>query len=264
MGEERVEGQRQEQCVCVEIGDCLEAPALAQPLAAFPREGFTPCLTASTQNAFISVPECRICQEEEDPSQLETPCDCSGTLKYAHRQCVQRWCDEKGDTICEICQQPYRHGYNVSQLRLHAGSVAVDLSDTWRMELRDPRILALAAAQRRFMELNYEDVTAVSSGSAVCCRSVALILMALLLLRHATAIAAATGDQDALMFLMIFLLRVAGFLLPCYILIRAMNTLHRGQQQQVQAAAAMTAALLRARHHPRGIRVALVPAVDLP
>lgn len=27
------------------------------------------------------------------------------TLQYAHRRCVQRWCNEKGDTICEICHQ---------------------------------------------------------------------------------------------------------------------------------------------------------------
>jgi hypothetical protein len=26
-------------------------------------------------------------------------------LQYAHRGCVQRWCDEKGSTICEICLQ---------------------------------------------------------------------------------------------------------------------------------------------------------------
>lgn len=26
-------------------------------------------------------------------------------LQYAHRRCVQRWCNEKGNTTCEICQQ---------------------------------------------------------------------------------------------------------------------------------------------------------------
>jgi len=25
--------------------------------------------------------------------------------QYAHRGCVQRWCDEKGSTLCEICLQ---------------------------------------------------------------------------------------------------------------------------------------------------------------
>lgn len=89
-----------------------------------------------------SISQCRICHEEEreeGPSKsLETPCACSGTLKvrkremeenffwvssilslfdvlrlfvlsfscqFAHRECIQRWCDEKGDTTCEICLQ---------------------------------------------------------------------------------------------------------------------------------------------------------------
>lgn len=29
----------------------------------------------------------------------------SWLLQYAHRRCVQRWCNEKGDTMCEICHQ---------------------------------------------------------------------------------------------------------------------------------------------------------------
>ncbi|KAJ0038581.1 hypothetical protein Pint_22210 [Pistacia integerrima] len=50
------------------------------------------------------VVECRICQDEDEDSNMETPCSCCGSLKYAHRRCVQRWCNEKGDTTCEICQ----------------------------------------------------------------------------------------------------------------------------------------------------------------
>jgi len=26
-------------------------------------------------------------------------------VQYAHRACVQRWCNEKGDTTCEICHE---------------------------------------------------------------------------------------------------------------------------------------------------------------
>lgn len=28
-----------------------------------------------------------------------------GLVQYAHRKCVQHWCDEKGDITCEICHQ---------------------------------------------------------------------------------------------------------------------------------------------------------------
>ena len=30
-------------------------------------------------------------------------------FQYAHHKCVQRWCDEKGDTICEICHEVNLH-----------------------------------------------------------------------------------------------------------------------------------------------------------
>lgn len=33
---------------------------------------------------------------------LELVCHC---LQYAHHACIQRWCNEKGDTVCEICLQ---------------------------------------------------------------------------------------------------------------------------------------------------------------
>ncbi|KAH1111294.1 hypothetical protein GYH30_009898 [Glycine max] len=55
------------------------------------------------EEQLIQMAECHICQEEDGVSNLETPCACSGSLKYAHRKCVQHWCDEKGDITCEIC-----------------------------------------------------------------------------------------------------------------------------------------------------------------
>ncbi|OEL16982.1 hypothetical protein BAE44_0021997 [Dichanthelium oligosanthes] len=109
--------------------------------------------------------ECRICQEEGDEAYMETPCSCKGSLKaslinflyfsfrcsslilgypikflllpherkfyllqYAHQRCVQRWCNEKGDTVCEICLQQltpnytaplklFRHGRNLINFR---------------------------------------------------------------------------------------------------------------------------------------------------
>ncbi|CAJ1939347.1 unnamed protein product [Sphenostylis stenocarpa] len=51
------------------------------------------------------VVECRICQEEDQVQAMEAPCSCNGTLKFAHRKCIQRWCNKKGNTICEICNQ---------------------------------------------------------------------------------------------------------------------------------------------------------------
>ncbi|CAK9138110.1 unnamed protein product [Ilex paraguariensis] len=60
---------------------------------------------AGEEEPLIQTVECRICQEEDNIKNLEVPCACSGSLKFAHRNCVQRWCNEKGDITCEICHQ---------------------------------------------------------------------------------------------------------------------------------------------------------------
>ncbi|RZR71621.1 hypothetical protein BHM03_00006115 [Ensete ventricosum] len=87
---------------------------------------------AEEKEPLIQMVDCRICQEEDHIKNLEAPCACSGSLKltalrskflyngnlllscshldfyvvqYAHRACVQRWCNEKGDITCEICHE---------------------------------------------------------------------------------------------------------------------------------------------------------------
>lgn len=58
-----------------------------------------------TKSSKQRISRCRICHEEEAESFFEVPCACSGTVKFAHRDCIQRWCNEKGNTTCEICLQ---------------------------------------------------------------------------------------------------------------------------------------------------------------
>ncbi|XP_024542948.1 uncharacterized protein LOC9635593 isoform X1 [Selaginella moellendorffii] len=225
--------------------------------------------------------ECRICQEEDDVGNLEAPCACSGSVKYAHRKCVQRWCNEKGDTTCEICQKPYQPGYTAPPRPVEPEGTPIDLSGNWgitgphQLDLRDPRILAMAA-ERHFLDSDYDEYASANASSAACCRSAALILMALLLLRHALAMASSGADDDTsalftvspslsfspcgstniyiyiymYMFspcelVQLFLLRAAGFLLPCYIMLRALSILQRRRQQQ-EATMAEVAILIQA------------------
>ncbi|KAL0917038.1 hypothetical protein M5K25_012078 [Dendrobium thyrsiflorum] len=209
--------------------------------ACFVKEGN---LVSEENEPLIQLVECRICQEEDQIKNLETPCSCSGSLKYAHRECVQRWCNEKGDIICEICHEPYKPGYTAPP-RLPPDETTIDISGGWTItgtsiDLRDPRILAMAAAQRRFLEAQYDDDDdATNASGATFCRSAALILMALFLLRHALSMTTA-GDDDASSYFSIFLMRVAGILLPCYIMVWAISILNRRRQRQ--EAAAMAAA----------------------
>ncbi|CAI0431487.1 unnamed protein product, partial [Linum tenue] len=222
----------------------------------------------------IQTVECRICQEEDSLVNLEVPCACSGSLKYAHRKCVQRWCNEKGDIICEICHKPYQPGYTAPPPPPQPEDTAIDIGEGWTiagtpLDLRDPRILAMAAAERHYLEAEYDEYADSSANGAAFCRSAALILMALLLLRHAMSLSNSDDDDDdASTFFSLFLLRAAGFLLPCYIMAWAISILQRRRHRQQEAAAlaaSEVAFMIQAGQHP-GLHftVAAGPALTTP
>uniref|UniRef100_A0A1J3INP6 Putative E3 ubiquitin ligase SUD1 n=1 Tax=Noccaea caerulescens TaxID=107243 RepID=A0A1J3INP6_NOCCA len=212
----------------------------------------------------IASAECRICQDECPIKNLESPCSCSGSLKYAHRKCVQRWCNEKGNIICEICHQPYQPGYTAPPPPLQPEETTIDIGGGWTisgLDLHDPRLLAIAEAERRYLESEYVEYTASSASGAAFCRSAALILMALLLLRHALTITDdADGEEDdPSSILSLVLLRAAGFLLPCYIMAWAISILQRRRQQQEAAALATQFALMLQSGQPRTVHFTVAP-----
>nr|GMD85579.1 RING/FYVE/PHD zinc finger superfamily protein isoform 5 [Ipomoea batatas] len=124
----------------------------------------------------IGIAECRICQEEESINNLEIPCSCSGSLK------------------------PYQPGYTAPP-RSPPEDTIIDIGGGWQisgvpLDLHDPRFLALAEAERQILEAEYDDYHATSASGAAFCRSVALILMALLLLRHAMSVTDGEGGEE--------------------------------------------------------------------
>lgn len=223
--------------------------------------------------------ECRICQEEDSVNNLESPCACSGSLKFAHRKCVQRWCNEKGDITCEICHQAYQSGYTAPPPPPTYDDATIDISGAWTiggtpLDLHDPRLLAMAAAERHLVETEYDEYEDTNANGAAFCRSAALILMALLLLRHALTLGDGDEDSDdASTFFTLFLLRAASFLLPCYIMAWAISILQRRRQRQ-EAAAALAAsdvAFMIQAGQRRGLQVTIaapgpppVPAIVSP
>ncbi|KAE8707412.1 RING/FYVE/PHD zinc finger superfamily protein isoform 2 [Hibiscus syriacus] len=222
------------------------------------------------EEPLIQAAECRICQEEDDIKNLETPCACSGSLKFAHRKCVQHWCNEKGDITCEICHQPYQPGYTAPPpTPPQSEDTTIDIGEGWTisgapLDLRDPRIIAVAAAERHLLEADYDEYADTNFSGAAFCRSAVLILMALLLLRHALYLTAGDGDDDASAFFSLFLLRAASFLLPCYIMAWAISILQRRRQRQEAAAlaAAEVAFMIAGQRHGLQFTIAPGPAAS--
>ncbi|KAG4962787.1 hypothetical protein JHK82_039473 [Glycine max] len=109
-------------------------------------------------------------------------------VQYAHRKCVHHWCDEKGDITCEICLSEVAGQYGTP------------------LEFCDPRLLAIAEAERQFLDVEYDEYAASNVRGVAFFRSTTLIL---------------------------FLLHAARFLLPCYIMAWAISILQHRQQRQV-------------------------------
>ncbi|CAI8596410.1 unnamed protein product [Vicia faba] len=114
--------------------------------------------------------QCRICHDEDEDLNMDTPCSCSGTLQYAHRICVQRWCNEKGDTTCEIFQQQFK-GYTAPQAPLfhYRGNWEIP-----RVGFNNHQFIALFPANHEFLDFNFE-YSAPSTRSRVFIRIVAII-----------------------------------------------------------------------------------------
>lgn len=54
---------------------------------------------------------CRICMEAEPVGSLVSPCRCRGTMKYVHRECLQKWratsSNQRSYYRCDQCQCRY-------------------------------------------------------------------------------------------------------------------------------------------------------------
>ncbi|KAI3688772.1 hypothetical protein L2E82_46591 [Cichorium intybus] len=176
---------------------------------------------------------------------------------------------------CRICQEedniknlePYKSGYTTPTPQ--SEDTIIDISGSWTIDgtpvdLHDPRVLAMAATEQRLLENTYNDYEDNSTSAASFCRSAAIILMALLLLRHALTIGYGDSDDndddDPSAFFALFVLRAAGFLLPCYIMIWAISILQRCRQTQETEtlAAADVAIMIQAGQH-RGLQVTIAP-----
>ncbi|RRT63908.1 hypothetical protein B296_00009662 [Ensete ventricosum] len=103
-------------------------PSFSQVISGFDRDK-EDHKVADEEEPLIQTVECRICQEEDQIKNLETPCACSG------------W---------TITGTP--------------------------LDLHDPRLLAMAAAQRHLLEAEYDEYAATNASGAAFFRSAALIV----------------------------------------------------------------------------------------
>ncbi|XP_048229476.1 uncharacterized protein LOC8268634 [Ricinus communis] len=203
------------------------------------QDNTTDCSTHRMDVDFRSSPEklveCRICHDEDEDTNMEVPCSCCGSLKYAHRKCVQRWCNEKGDTLCEICHQQFKPGYTAPPPLFHYGGIPMNFRGNWevsRRDLHNPGLIAMVTADREFVDSDFDDYLAPSPRSLICCRIIVIIFMILLVLRHTLPIILSGAGDYSMTLFMLLILRTIGILLPIYVMVKAFTAIQRRRQQQ--------------------------------
>ncbi|KAF9661728.1 hypothetical protein SADUNF_Sadunf19G0098800 [Salix dunnii] len=112
--------------------------------------------------------------------------------RFAHRKCIQRWCNKKGDITCEICNQDFSPNYSLPPPRSNPDFMAIDIRQAWghHIDLHDSHLLAL---EHQLLQSEYEDYAVANTSSLACLRSVALILLIILLLRQALMVTRESG-----------------------------------------------------------------------
>ena len=83
-------------------------------------------LAESSAVSTVSIGEmCKICHcTGEANVSLIAPCYCSGSLKYVHQECLQRWIKSSDIKRCELCKYPFAMQAKVSSivlLKYHSG-----------------------------------------------------------------------------------------------------------------------------------------------
>ncbi|XP_020105354.1 uncharacterized protein LOC109721937 [Ananas comosus] len=178
--------------------------------------------------------ECRICQEEDDQANLETPCSCCGSLKFAHRKCVQRWCNEMGGTTCEICLQQFQPNYTAPPKLLIYGRIPLNFRENLqRQQIYNLRYIPSNSTERDVVGSSTDDYSASNARRSIMyCRSVAVMFMFFLVLRDALPIIFSGAELYSLALFSFVLLRTAGLVLPLYVMLRAITAFHRRQYQR--------------------------------
>ncbi|RRT48611.1 hypothetical protein B296_00043383 [Ensete ventricosum] len=179
--------------------------------------------------------ECRICQDEDEDANMEIPCSCCGSLKYAHRKCVQKWCNEKGDTTCEICLQQFRPGYTAPPKLFLYGTTPMNFRGNWeisRQDIHNHQYITMTQTDRAFLASSYYDHAVSNARSIMYCRIVAATFMVILVLHHSLPFMAGGTEHYSIPLFTLLLLRIAGIILPLYIMLRAVTTFYQRQQPQ--------------------------------
>ena len=69
-----------------------------------------PTQDSTPENEPISSEKiCRICYDDQKEDKLISPCKCSGSVKWVHQSCLQKWIDISHKKECSTCKYKYKY-----------------------------------------------------------------------------------------------------------------------------------------------------------
>ncbi|CAL5428497.1 unnamed protein product [Camellia sinensis] len=156
----------------------------------------------------------KICQDEDEDSNMKTPCSCCGSLKIMFIADAYKDGVTRKVTVCvRYVTRPFKPGYTAPPPMFQLGSIPMNfnivcglnvfIKGNWEISRRDPNnpcFIAMVTTEPNFVDPDYDEYAAFESRSLFCCHSVAAIgnilqFMVLLILRHTLPILV-NGAQD--------------------------------------------------------------------
>jgi hypothetical protein len=67
-----------------------------------------PISAGPTSPTSVHARECRICLATDNQQDIVQPCKCTGTVQFAHLECLRSWCVNNLSLKCEICGSVYK------------------------------------------------------------------------------------------------------------------------------------------------------------
>ncbi|KAG6512536.1 hypothetical protein ZIOFF_030657 [Zingiber officinale] len=172
---------------CVDSSRCGKGSLASYGVASAPSCSVSRMTNGDGKNCG-EVAECRICQEEGDECDLESPCACTGTLKVSVSSSTLPLLKvlEEFSPVNHSVVLPIENVYRNGAIRKGISLVKSATRQSWssQFDLRESHLLAISAAEQELLNADYEDYAAAGSRVIAFCHTVALILMLLLFIRQ--------------------------------------------------------------------------------
>ncbi|CAL5425625.1 unnamed protein product [Camellia sinensis] len=195
----------------------------------------------------------KICQDEDEDSNMKTPCSCCGSLKIMFIADAYKDGVTRKVTVCvRYVTRPFKPGYTAPPPMFQLGSIPMN----FRRDPNNPCFIAMVTTEPNFVDPDYDEYAAFESRSLFCCHSVAAIgnmspwlldfdvsiltaslisslqFMVLLILRHTLPILVNGAQDYSFPLFLLLLLRTTGIIVPINIMVKAVNAIKCCQRQR--------------------------------